>query len=127
MNAFKDKSKKLKFDVLDDDSFDVASYIRDHDMKSKYFPSIIRDYVIEHLNNRVRVTFKIKSTSFDLSFMFNANSVEMIKSMRSYVKQYIPYIIHWLLICVNLTDEKVEKFNIDIFLTPFSKKPPSEE
>ena len=81
LNAFKDKSKKLKFDVLDDDSFDVASYKNDHDMKSKYFPSIIRDYVIEHLNNRVRVTFKIKSTSFDLSFMFNANSVEMIKSI----------------------------------------------
>ena len=127
LNAFKDKSKKINFKIFDDDSFDVSSYVREHNIKSKFFPGVIYDYVTEHLNNRVHIVFKIKGTVFDLSFMFNANSVEMIKTMRSYVKQYIPFILHWLLICCNLTDEKLEHVNINIFLTPFSKKLPPKE
>ena len=127
LNAFKDKSKKIKYKIVDDDSFDVASYVKQNDIKGKFFPSIIHDYVVEQLNNRVHIMFKIRKTEFDLSFMFNANTIEMIKTMRSYVKQYIPYIFHWLLICSSLTDEHVDKINIDIFLTPFSKKLPPQQ
>ena len=127
LNAFKNNSKKIKYKVFDDDSFDVASYVKTHDINSRFFPSIIHDYVVEQLNNRVHISFKIKKIEFELSFMFNANTVETIKTMRSYVKQYIPYIFHWLLICSSLTDENLEKINIDIFLTPFSKKLPPKQ